>query len=84
MTPQTITFASSPFWPVAIGFFGLGTGYFGGLSKGLMSHSLNSPITFHRLPPRIHQIKREAGCGRTHSPNDAGAVCSKGRKRSDD
>jgi len=28
MTPQTFTFASSPFWPVAIGFFGLGTGYF--------------------------------------------------------
>jgi len=28
MTPQTIAFASSPFWPVAIGFFGLGTGYF--------------------------------------------------------
>lgn len=28
MTPQTITFASSPFWPIAIGFFGLGTGYF--------------------------------------------------------
>jgi len=28
MTPQTLTFANSPFWPVAIGFFGLGTGYF--------------------------------------------------------
>lgn len=28
MTPQTFTLASSPFWPVAIGFFGLGTGYF--------------------------------------------------------
>src|SRR5882762_5685470 len=28
MTPQTFTFASSPFWPIAIGFFGLGTGYF--------------------------------------------------------
>src|SRR6266478_3631246 len=27
MTPQTFTFASSPFWPIAIGFFGLGTGY---------------------------------------------------------
>ncbi|MGH9357875.1 MAG: hypothetical protein ACRD1O_01715 [Terriglobia bacterium] len=27
MTSQTLTFASSPFWPVAIGFFGLGTGY---------------------------------------------------------
>ena len=25
---QTFTFASSPFVPVAIGFFGLGTGYF--------------------------------------------------------
>jgi len=24
MTPQAITFASSPFWPIAIGFFGLG------------------------------------------------------------
>src|SRR5580692_779908 len=28
MPPQTFTFASSPFWPIAIGFFGLGTGYF--------------------------------------------------------
>jgi hypothetical protein len=28
MEPQTFTFASSPFVPVAIGFFGLGTGYF--------------------------------------------------------
>jgi hypothetical protein len=28
MQPQTFTFASSPFWPIAIGFFGLGTGYF--------------------------------------------------------
>jgi hypothetical protein len=28
MTPQTFTFASSSFWPIAIGFFGLGTGYF--------------------------------------------------------
>ena len=28
MTSQTFTLASSPFWPVAIGFFGLGTGYF--------------------------------------------------------
>ena len=28
METQTFTFASSPFVPVAIGFFGLGTGYF--------------------------------------------------------
>jgi hypothetical protein len=28
MMPQTFAFASSPFWRVAIGFFGLGTGYF--------------------------------------------------------
>src|SRR6266852_7770281 len=28
MTPQTFTLANSLFWPVAIGFFGLGTGYF--------------------------------------------------------
>src|SRR6202043_2342619 len=28
MTQQSLTFASSPFWPIAIGFFGLGTGYF--------------------------------------------------------
>jgi hypothetical protein len=28
MTSQSLTFASSPFWPIAIGFFGLGTGYF--------------------------------------------------------
>ncbi|MDQ1405172.1 MAG: hypothetical protein QOG55_801, partial [Acidobacteriaceae bacterium] len=27
MTPQSLTVASSPFWPIAIGFFGLGTGY---------------------------------------------------------
>jgi hypothetical protein len=28
MEAQAFTFASSPFVPVAIGFFGLGTGYF--------------------------------------------------------
>jgi len=28
METQTFTFASSPFVPVAIGFCGLGTGYF--------------------------------------------------------
>ena len=28
MEPQTFTLASSPFVPIAIGFFGLGTGYF--------------------------------------------------------
>jgi hypothetical protein len=26
MTPHSVTFASSSFWPIAIGFFGLGTG----------------------------------------------------------
>jgi hypothetical protein len=28
METQALTFTSSPFWPVAIGFFGLGVGYF--------------------------------------------------------
>ena len=28
METQAFTFANSPFWPVAIGFFGLGVGYF--------------------------------------------------------
>jgi hypothetical protein len=28
MAPEAFTFANSPFGPVAIGFFGLGTGYF--------------------------------------------------------
>jgi hypothetical protein len=28
MEPQALTFANSPFWPIAIGFFGLGVGYF--------------------------------------------------------
>ena len=28
MEAQAVTFASSPFAPLAIGFFGLGTGYF--------------------------------------------------------
>lgn len=28
MTPQAFTFANSPFWPIVIGFFGLGAGYF--------------------------------------------------------
>jgi hypothetical protein len=28
METQALTFANSPFWPVAIGFFGLGVGYF--------------------------------------------------------
>jgi hypothetical protein len=28
METQALTFTNSPFWPVAIGFFGLGVGYF--------------------------------------------------------
>jgi hypothetical protein len=28
MMQQSLTFASSQFWPIAIGLFGLGTGYF--------------------------------------------------------
>jgi hypothetical protein len=28
METQVLTFTSSPFWPVAIGFFGLGVRYF--------------------------------------------------------
>jgi len=28
METEALTFANSPFWPVAIGFFGLGVGYF--------------------------------------------------------
>ena len=43
MTPQTITFATSPFWPVAIGFFGLGTGYFIWGGQALFGYPKASP-----------------------------------------
>jgi hypothetical protein len=43
MTPQTFTFASSSFWPIAIGFFGLGTGYFIWGGQGLFGYPKSSP-----------------------------------------
>ncbi|MGH9356667.1 MAG: hypothetical protein ACRD10_11105 [Terriglobia bacterium] len=43
MSPQTFTMASSRFWPVAIGFFGLGTGYFIWGGQALFGFPKTSP-----------------------------------------
>lgn len=43
MDTQTFTFASSPFVPVAIGFFGLGTGYFIWGGQALFGFPKTSP-----------------------------------------
>jgi hypothetical protein len=43
METQTFTFASSPFVPVAIGFFGLGTGYFIWGGQALFGFPKTSP-----------------------------------------
>ena len=43
MEAQTFTFASSPFVPVAIGFFGLGTGYFIWGGQALFGFPKTSP-----------------------------------------
>ncbi len=43
METQAVTFASSPFVPVAIGFFGLGTGYFIWGGQGLFAFPKTSP-----------------------------------------
>src|ERR1700694_2594058 len=43
MQTQAFTFASSPFVPVAIGFFGLGTGYFIWGDQALFGFPKNSP-----------------------------------------
>jgi len=43
METQAITFASSPFVPVAIGFFGLGTGYFIWGGQALFGFPKTSP-----------------------------------------
>ena len=43
METQTFTFASSPFVPVAIGFFGLGTGYFIWGGQALLGFPKTSP-----------------------------------------
>jgi len=43
MTQESLTFASSPFWPIAIGFFGLGTGYFIWGGQALFGYPQNSP-----------------------------------------
>src|SRR3984885_1654805 len=43
METQTLTFASSPFVPVAIGFFGLGTGYFIWGGQALFGFPKTSP-----------------------------------------
>src|SRR5260370_14310621 len=43
MEMQAVTFASSPFVPVAIGFFGLGTGYFIWGGQALFAFPKTSP-----------------------------------------
>lgn len=43
METQTLTFATSPFVPVAIGFFGLGTGYFIWGGQALFGFPKTSP-----------------------------------------
>ena len=43
MEDQVFTFASSPFVPVAIGFFGLGTGYFIWGGQALFGFPKSSP-----------------------------------------
>src|ERR1700744_1338558 len=43
METQTFTFANSPFVPVAIGFFGLGTGYFIWGGQALFGFPKTSP-----------------------------------------
>ena len=43
MAEQVFTFASSPFVPVAIGFFGLGTGYFIWGGQALFGFPKNTP-----------------------------------------
>src|ERR1700676_5392964 len=43
MTQQSLTFDSSPFWPIAIGFFGLGTGYFIWGGQALFGYPKNGP-----------------------------------------
>jgi len=43
MTPQSFAFAISPFWPIAIGFFGLGTGYFIWGGQALFGYPKASP-----------------------------------------
>src|SRR6266481_5958703 len=43
MKAQVFTFASSPFVPVAIGFFGLGTGYFIWGGQALFAVPKSSP-----------------------------------------
>ena len=43
MTQESLTFASSPFWPIAIGFFGLGTGYFIWGGQALFGYPQSSP-----------------------------------------
>jgi len=43
MEPQVFTFANSPFVPVAIGFFGLGTGYFIWGGQALFGFPKTSP-----------------------------------------
>src|SRR3954454_20222372 len=43
MQTQALTFTNSPFWPVAIGFFVLGVGYFIWGGQALVGFPKNSP-----------------------------------------
>lgn len=40
---QPVTFAISPYWPIAVGFFGLGTGYFIWGGQALFGFPASSP-----------------------------------------
>lgn len=40
---DTVTFAISPYWPIAVGFFGLGTGYFIWGGQALFGYPHSSP-----------------------------------------
>ena len=57
MRLQSITLANSPFWPIAIGFFGLGTGYFIWGGQALFGY-----------PKAVPEVDRTMGCGVSGCP----------------
>src|SRR6266404_5042889 len=70
MTPQTFTFTDSSFWPIAIGFFGLGTGYFIWGGQALFGYPKASPEVDRTMGMWGFWMPGAGGRQRSHSRDD--------------
>ncbi len=70
MTPQTFAFANSSYWPIAIGFFGLGTGYFIWGGQALFGYPKTGPEVDRTMGMWGFWMPGAGGRQRSHSRDD--------------